>query len=186
MPEASFAHCEGYLQSLQFPILMVRRLILALMNHHESCWFTSIDPNDCFIFKTHLQHYRSVRRFLVLLITPSFFHADPLRGNAKCTLGSYQFKLFQESVLFIELTATLMESEWWGKSMWPFWMMSAFNMGRAFYSWVRRDAVVTGSHINTILEGPPQALLKSRLLRLLWNKGDTLLTNDIWISFWQI
>lgn len=114
MPEASFALCEGYLQSLQFPILMARRLILALMNHHVSCWFTSIDPNDCFIFKTHLQHYISGRRFLVLLITPSLFHVDLLRGIAKCTLGSYQLKLFQESVLFIELTATLMEPEWSG------------------------------------------------------------------------
>lgn len=117
-PKESFAHWEGSLQSLHFPILMVRRVILALMNHHVSCWLTSIDLNNCFIFKSHLQHYISVRRFLgTLLITPHFFHVDPLRGNAKCALGSYRFKLIHESVLFIELTATLMESEWWGKSM---------------------------------------------------------------------
>lgn len=129
MPEASFGHCEGYLQSLQFPILMVRRLVLSLMNHHVSCWLTSIDPNNCFVFKTHSQHYISERRFLgMLLIIPGFFHVDPLRGIAKCTLGSYQFKLLHESVLFIELKATLIPSVWWGKSMWPFWMMNDFNM----------------------------------------------------------
>lgn len=92
MPEASFAHCEGYLQSLQLPIFMVRRLVLALMNCHVSCWRTSVDPINCFIFKSHLQHYISVRRFLeTLLITFGFFQVDLLRGIAKCTLGSYQF-----------------------------------------------------------------------------------------------
>lgn len=141
MPEASFALCEGSLQSLQFPILMVGRLILALMNRHVSCWFTSIDPNDCFIFKTHLQHCISVRRSLVLLITPSLFHVDLLRGIAKCTFGSYQFR---ERVLFIELTATLMESEWWGDQcdLSEWWVLLIWR--RAFYNLVLRDTALTG------------------------------------------
>lgn len=80
------------------------------------CWLTSIDPNNCFIFKTHLQHYISAGRVLgMLLITLGFFHVDPLRCIAKCIFGSDQFKLLQKSVLFIELTATLMKSERWGE-----------------------------------------------------------------------
>lgn len=92
------------------------KLIFALMNHYVPRWLTSIDPNNCSIFKTHLQDYISVGRFLgMLLITPGFLHVDPLRRIAKRTFGSDQFKLLHKSVLFFELIVTLLESEWWGK-----------------------------------------------------------------------
>lgn len=115
----------------QFPILIVMKLIFALMNHYVPRWLTSIDPNNCSIFKTHLQDYISVGRFLgMLLITPGFLHVDPPRRIAKCTFGSDQFKLLHKSVLFFELIVTLLESEWWGKNQCGFSERSRFQSGK--------------------------------------------------------
>lgn len=120
---------RGICSHYGFPILLVRKLIFTLMNHYVPRWLTSIDPNNCFIFKTHLQHYISVGRFLgMLLIAPAFLHVDPLRRIAKCTFGGDQFKLLRKSVLFFELTVTLMESEWWGEITVAFLKDRDFNM----------------------------------------------------------
>lgn len=64
----------------------------------------------------------------MLLITSGFLHVDPLRRITKRTFGSDQFKLLHKSVLFFELTVTLMESEWWGKIIVTFLTDRDFNM----------------------------------------------------------
>lgn len=137
------------------------KLIFALMYHYVPHWLTSIDPNNCSIFKTHLQDYISVGRFLgMLLIIPGFLHVDPPRRIAKCTFGSDQFKCLHKSVLFFERTVTLMESEWWGKNHCGFSERSRFQYGKQHCTPHHlRGLSRRGNHIDTLLVIWPQALL---------------------------
>lgn len=158
------------------------------MNHYVPRWLTSIDPNNCSIFKTHLQYYISVGRFLgMLLITPGFLHVDPLRHIAKCTLGSDQFKLLHKSVLFFEPTVTLMESEWRGEITVAF-RKEKFQYGKKHFTphhW--KGLSRRGNHIDTLRLIWPQALLLNNPLGCYETKvSDMILTNVTWINHWQV